>query len=247
MLEKLIAFYSKNNRNQQFYEYGTVFLVINQLAIVSNLTAILDTHPIPIFDIALNSTLITFAVLPILAARELWKINKAARLFLPIAPGRASRRVRTDRIENALFMEFETANKLSSQKEIASHINQKIDRLIKKYTANSFLYMIPFFIITLAWPIVILNYHDSVFELLQKEATGSWAKRTEISEIHSSKTNLMTNLIWATIALQIASVLAVKAAYSDLRDAVEGWLTSEPTESRSSAASPALPPLAPPA
>lgn len=242
MLEKLIAFYSRNNRNQQFYEYITIFLVVNQLTIISNLAVILDTHPIPIFDIALNATLLAFAVLPILASRELWKINKAARFLSSAAPGRAPKRARTDRIENALLKEFAGISEMSSQQDMTPLINSKIDRLIREYTAISFLYMVPFFIIAFIWLLIIFNYHDSVFEFIRKESSGQWERRAKLFEIHSSKTNLMTNLLWATVALQTASGLAVKAAYSDLRNAVEGWLMSEAIESKSEAiSSPASP------
>ncbi|WP_139219154.1 hypothetical protein [Bosea sp. CRIB-10] len=173
MLEKLIAFYSRNNKNQQFYEYITIFFIVNQLTIISNLAAILDTHPIPIFDIALNATLLAFAVLPILASRKLWEINRAARFLSSAAPGRAPKRARTDRIENALLKEFEAINEMSSQKDMITLINSKINILIQKYTAISFLYMVPFFVISFIWLLIILNYHDSVFELIQKEPSAS--------------------------------------------------------------------------
>lgn len=242
MLKKLIAFYSRNNRNQQFYEYVTIFLVVIQIAIVGNLAAILDNHPIPIFDIVLTSALISFAALPIFAAQRLWKINKAARFFLSAEPRRVSARARTGRFESVLLTELEAAAKISSQKDILSLLNIKIDGYIRKYTAISFLYMIPFFIIILAWLTIILNYHDSFFELLQKESSGQWSRRAKLSELHSSKTNLMSNLIWATVALQIASGLAIKAAYGDLRNAVEDCLTGTPIESGPAAiSSPASP------
>lgn len=241
MLDKIIAFYSRNNKNQQFYEYVIISLAVIHIVIISNIPTILDTHPIRIFDIALNSTLFIFAILPIFAVRQLWKINKAARFFLSASPGRASRRVRTGRLENAIITEIETANKLP-KKEIRPHINHKIDELFGKYITASFLYMIPFSFMIIVWITIEFKYHSSVFELIQNQASGRWDKISKLFEIRKSKSNIVTNLLWATVALQIASQLAVKAAYSDLRNAVEGWLMSEPMKSGAEAISPSTAP-----
>lgn len=238
MLEKIVAFYSKNNRNLQFYEYITIIIIVIQIVIISNLAAIIDNHPVSIFDIALHSTLFAFAVLPVVAARELWEINKAARFFLPAELGRASKRTRMGRIESMLLRELEGFQSVPSFKDVIFNLNRIIDINIKKYTGLSFICMIPFFVSAMASSFIVLYYHNFIFDLIPAEAVGQWERRTKLLEIHSSKTNLMTNLLWATVALQIASGLAIKAAYSDLHSAVEGWLASESIEGEAQAISP---------
>lgn len=50
----------------------------------------------------------------------------------------------------------------------------------------------------------------------------------EARELHGTYSEFLVNLMWATVGLQIVSTFAIKAALSDLRNAIEAWLTKGP-------------------
>jgi hypothetical protein len=236
MLEKLAASYSKNSRNQQLFEYLLIVIIVIQIAALGNF-GLFNKHPIAAINTLVNLTAFLSLVMPIFVARELWLVNRAARYFVTAAPARVPMDLRAGRIEQGILNDIHENNRITPGNGALIRISAAIDKLIQNFWESNFAYMIVFLIISLIYVYILAEFRDDVLDLIKKEPTEQSMRVFSVSEIHRSKTNLMSNLLWATLALQTVSALAIKAAYSDLRNAVEGWLTSGRVESMSPATS----------
>lgn len=241
MLEWLTALYSKNNRNQQYYEYSIIFTIVFTIIVINNISAVINANRLPIMDFSLGISLASFFIFPISMTLKIRGINKSAHPFTSEKLHNATKIAPIGHIENSIYSKLETIQKLSLQDRITT-LNRQIDKTANKNIATSLIYAIPFFASSMIYLLLTIHYHDSIFEIIQREASGQWDRRSRLVDIHYSKTNLVSNLIFATIALQAASGLAITAAYSDLRNAVEGSLMSGSMKSGAEAISPSTAP-----